>query len=95
MTEPLTPLALLCTRMRGNVAAVPCAHVAFDDAESGPDRNSLEQAVLVSGAHLALIMVLAGPALSLLVSAAVLSSIGRVTFFSGMKRARPAEASAL
>ncbi|MCZ2996086.1 MAPEG family protein, partial [Acinetobacter baumannii] len=52
-------------------------------------QNSLEQAVLASGAYLALITLLAGPALSLLVSAAVLFGIGRVTFFLGYQRGAP------
>ena len=52
-------------------------------------QNSLEQAVLASGAYLALITVLAEPALSLLVGAAVLFGIGRVTFFLGYERGAP------
>ena len=52
-------------------------------------QNSLEQAVLASGAYLALVTVLAAPALSLLVSATVLFGIGRVTFFLGYERGAP------
>ncbi|MBW8373138.1 MULTISPECIES: MAPEG family protein [Stenotrophomonas] len=52
-------------------------------------QNSLEQALLASGAYLALITVLAAPALSLLVSATVIFGIGRVTFFLGYERGAP------
>lgn len=52
-------------------------------------QNTVEQAVLASGAYLALITVLTGPALSLLPSAAILFGVGRVTFFLGYPQGAP------
>ncbi len=72
--------------IRGSAYGPPSPRVAIRIAFL---QNSLEQAVLASGAYLALITLLAGPALSLLVSAAVLFGIGRVTFFLGYQRGAP------
>ena len=64
--------------IRGSAYGPPSPRVAIRIAFL---QNSLEQAVLASGAYLALITLLAGPALSLLVSAAVL--------FLGYQRGAP------
>ncbi|MDZ4327764.1 MAG: MAPEG family protein [Pseudomonas sp.] len=52
-------------------------------------QNTLEQAVLASGAYLALVTLLSGPALSLLVAAAILFCIGRVCFYLGYSGGAP------
>ncbi|ABM95314.1 MAPEG family protein [Methylibium petroleiphilum] len=52
-------------------------------------QNTLEQAVLASGAYLALVTLLTGPALSLLVSAVILFGIGRAAFFLGYAKGAP------
>jgi len=46
-------------------------------------QNTLEQAVLAAGVHLALASLIAGPLLSLIVVAVILFAVGRVTFFLG------------
>lgn len=47
--------------------------------------NTLEQAVIAIGVHMALAVLLSGPALSLIVGAVALFAIGRVTFYYGYK----------
>lgn len=46
-------------------------------------QNTLEQAVLAVGVHLALATLLTGPALSLILIAVVLFGLGRVSFYVG------------
>ncbi len=72
--------------IRGSAYGPPSPHLAIRIAFL---QNTLEQAVLASGVYLALITVLAGPALSLLASAAVLFGVGRVMFFLGYKKGAP------
>jgi hypothetical protein len=49
-------------------------------------QNTLEQAFLAVGAHLALATLLSGPALALIPVAVVLFGVGRVAFFAGYSR---------
>ncbi|MBX9944827.1 MAG: MAPEG family protein [Reyranella sp.] len=66
--------------MGGSAAGPPSAQLAIKAAFL---QNTLEQAVMAVGVHLALATLLSGPALSLIVGAAVLFSIGRVAFYLG------------
>ena len=49
-------------------------------------QNTLEQAVIAVGAHLALATLLSGPALSLIPSAVLLFAIGRIAFLAGYRK---------
>lgn len=49
-------------------------------------QNTLEQAVLAAGAHLALVTLVAGDALALVVVAVVLFALGRISFLRGYAR---------
>lgn len=49
-------------------------------------QNTLEQAVTAAGAHMALATLITGPSLALIVGAAVLFGVGRVTFLLGYPR---------
>lgn len=64
----------------GSAAGPPSSRIATKVAFL---QNTLEQAVLATGVHLALATLLTGADLSLIVGAVVLSAIGRVTFFIG------------
>lgn len=64
----------------GSAAGPPSAQLAVKAAFL---QNTLEQAVMAVGVHLALATLLRGSALSLIVAAVILFSIGRVTFYLG------------
>ena len=55
-------------------------------------QNTLEQAILAVGAHVALATVLSGPALALIPTAVALFAIGRLTFFIGYPKGAGARA---
>lgn len=65
---------------RGSAFAPPSPRIAIPVAFL---QNTLEQAVMAVGAHLALATLLSGPALSLLASSVALFAVGRVTFLIG------------
>ena len=55
-------------------------------------QNTLEQAIVAIGAHLALATVLSGPALALIPTAVALFAIGRLTFLIGYPKGAGARA---
>lgn len=65
---------------RGSAYGPPSSRIAVPVAFL---QNTLEQAVIAVGAHLALSTLLTGPALALIPTAVVLFAIGRVSFLIG------------
>lgn len=73
---PVSPAA----DSRGSAFAPPSLVIAVPVAFL---QNTLEQAVVAAGAHLALATLLSGPALALISTAVVLFAAGRLTFLIG------------
>lgn len=68
---------------RGSAFAPPSPRIAIQSAFL---QNTLEQAVILSGATLALATLLSGPDLALIPAAVILFSIGRIFFLRGYRR---------
>lgn len=75
--------------IRGSAYSRPSEAIAVQAAFL---QNSLEQAVIASAVWIALATLLEGPALSLIVGAAVLFAIGRIAFLVGYPKGASARA---
>lgn len=73
----------------GSAYTVPSPKIALPRAFL---QNTLEQAVIAVGAHLALATLLSGAALALIPSAIFLFAIGRMTFLRGYPKGAPGRA---
>ncbi len=66
--------------IRGSAFGPPGPKIALKAAFL---QNTLEQAVIAVGAHLAIATLVSGPSLSFLIAATVLFAVGRITFYVG------------
>ena len=75
--------------IKGSAFGLPSAQITVPGAFL---QNTLEQAVVAIGAHLALATVLSGPSLALIPTAVALFGIGRLTFLIGYPKGAGARA---